>query len=209
VGGDFYDFVPLESGNVGIVIADVSDKGMPAALFMALTRSLIRAEASRGVFPPDVLRRVNRHLLEISESGMFVTVLYGILHGRNGEFLYARAGHELPLLFDAAGQVVALPSSRGQPLGLLPDPDLDEQSILLRPGHRLVLTTDGVTDAINRQQEEFGRERLQRLVSRQTDVSARAVCELVHEAVKAHEEGMPQFDDFTLVVVQTQLAGAR
>mgnify|MGYP003375831754 CR=1 FL=1 len=97
VGGDFFDFIPLHGGDLGIVVADVSDKGMPAAIFMGLTRSLVRAEASRGVFPAEVLRRVNEHLVDMNASGSFVTVLYGILHARTGEFLYARAGHELPL----------------------------------------------------------------------------------------------------------------
>lgn len=204
VGGDFFDFVELGSGNVGIVVADVSDKGMPAALYMALARSLIRAEASRGVFPPEVLRRVNHHLLDINDSGMFVTVLYGILHTVSGEFLYARAGHELPLLFDAQGTALEVRRHRGQPLGLLSNPALDEQSISLPSGGRLVLNTDGVTDAINDRQETFGVQRLRELIGRAPDVSSQTLCNAISAAVKAHEGSMPRFDDFTLVVVTSQ-----
>lgn len=203
VGGDFYDFIELGAGKIGIVVADVSDKGMSAALFMALTRSLIRAEASRGVPPPEALRRVNYHLLDMNETGMFVTVLYGILDTTNGEFLYARAGHELPLVYDQNGAAIAVPVSRGQPLALLPDPALDEQRIVIPQGGRLVLNTDGVTDAIDRQQEPFGVERLQNLVGEQRNDGAQNLCHAVFDAVKGYEDSTPQFDDFTLVIVNS------
>lgn len=203
VGGDFYDFIELGAGNVGMVVADVSDKGMSAALFMALTRSLIRAEASRGVFPPEVLRRVNYHLLDMNETGMFVTVLYGILHIASGEFLYARAGHELPLVYDRDGTTVTVPVGRGQPLALLADPALDEQSITIPKGGRLVLNTDGVTDAINPDREAYGVERLRRLVADLPDAPAQDLCRTVFDAVHIYEEGMPQFDDFTLVIANS------
>lgn len=205
VGGDFYDFIELGSGNIGIVVADVSDKGMSAALFMALTRSLIRAEASRGFFPPEVLRSVNRHLLDMNEAGMFVTVLYGILYTASGEFLYARAGHELPLICDGGGRLIDVPVSRGQPLGLLPDPALDEQRIAIPAGGRLMLNTDGVTDAINGQQEPFSIQRLNGLMASYAGLpptSAQALCRAVFEAVTVYEEGTAQFDDFTLVIVE-------
>lgn len=203
VGGDFYDFIELGSGRIGIVVADVSDKGMSAALFMALTRSLIRAEASRGVPPAEVLRRVNHHLLDMNETGMFVTVLYGILHTTSGEFLYARAGHELPLVYDRAGAAVAVPVGRGQPLALLPDPALDEQRIVIPQGGRLVLNSDGVTDAIDRRQEPFGVERLQDLMASLPGTAAPSQCRIVFDAVKVYEDSTPQFDDFTLVIVNS------
>ena len=203
VGGDFYDFIELGAGNFGVVVADVSDKGMSAALFMALTRSLIRAEASRGVLPPEVLRRVNHHLLDMNEAGMFVTVLYGILHTTSGEFLYTRAGHELPLIYDRDGAAVNIPLSRGQPLGLLPNPALDEQSFAIPPGGRLVLNSDGVTDAINHRQEPFGVERLQGLIAGLPDADAQSQCRAVFDAVTAYGESTPQFDDFTLVIVNS------
>jgi serine phosphatase RsbU (regulator of sigma subunit) len=201
VGGDFYDFVDLGRGAVGVVVADVSDKGISAALFMALTRSLIRAEASRDASPPEVLRRVNRHLLDMNKAGMFVTVLYGELHSPSGQFVYARAGHELPLLFDANGESILVPRDRGQPLGVFADPQLDEQCITLPPGGRLALITDGVTDALNMSEEDFGAQRLKAAIRREAGAGAQVVCNGVRQAVKAHEGTAPQFDDFTLVIV--------
>ncbi|MEZ4769731.1 MAG: PP2C family protein-serine/threonine phosphatase [Caldilineales bacterium] len=210
VGGDFYDFIELDGGQIGIVVADVSDKGMSAALFMALTRSLIRAEASRGMPPVEALRRVNYHLLNMNEAGMFVTVLYGILHPASGVFHYARAGHELPLVCDDAGRLIDVPVSRGQPLGVLPDPELDEQRVCIPPGGHLVLNTDGVTDAVNRQQESFGVDRLRDLVAglaSRPAASAQTDCLAIFEAVTAYGEGAPQFDDFTLVIVESTVQG--
>ena len=104
VGGDLYDFIPLGKGRLGIAVGDVSDKGVPAAIFMALTRSLLRAEATRVVSPRRALERVNQLLLDMNDEGMFVTLLYGILDAQQGTFAYSRAGHELPLLFDPDGQ---------------------------------------------------------------------------------------------------------
>ncbi len=203
VGGDFFDFIPLDGGNLGIVVADVSDKGMPAAIFMGLTRSLVRAEASRGVFPSQVLRRVNQHLVDMNASGSFVTVLYGILHARTGEFLYARAGHELPLLFDAGGQLIPLPHGPGQVLGVLPAPALDEQTIKIPPGGRLLLYTDGVTDATDVDDQPFGLVQLQATVSQSETANARALCDELWQVVAVHQGAAPQFDDFTLVVVES------
>ncbi|HEX9372690.1 MAG TPA: SpoIIE family protein phosphatase, partial [Roseiflexaceae bacterium] len=129
VSGDFYDFIPLDQSRLGIVIGDVCGKGLPAALLMALTRSLLRAEAMRGGPPIEVLRSVNRHLLDMNDSRTFVTVVYGVLHQPTREFSYVRAGHELPLVVDPAGQVFVPPMRQGQPLGILPAPDLDEQTL--------------------------------------------------------------------------------
>lgn len=206
VGGDFFDFIPLSREDLGIVVADVSDKGMPAALFMALTRSLMRAEASRGVFPAEVLRRVNHHLMDMNQAEMFVTVLYGILHGKTGEFLYARAGHELPIVLNREGAAVPIPHGRGQLLGLLPDPNLDEQLITVPPGGRLLLCTDGVADAANAAGEQFGQPRLLAAAQRVSDRSAQALCDAIQAALLAFQGSATQYDDVTLVVVQAESA---
>ena len=223
VGGDFFDFIPLDQHHLGILVADVSDKGMSAAIFMALARSLIRAEASRGVFPSEVLRRVNQHLLDINEAGMFLTVLYGVLNSRTGQLLYARAGHELPLLFSGDGENLPVEQGTGQLLGLLPEPQLDEQAIVIPPGGYLLLYTDGVTDAINETRELFGLDRLVNFMSsrlrRPNDRSdtaqttspapgtettqglgAQLLCGSIHRAVQAFQDSASQFDDFTLLI---------
>ena len=201
VGGDFFDFIPLGHDDIGIVVADVSDKGMAAAIFMALTRSLVRAEASRGVFPAEVLRRVNQHLMDINESGMFVTLLYGILHCRTGEFLYARAGHELPMIMDHEGQTIAAPQGSGQLLGLFPDPSLDEQTVLIPPGGKLLLYTDGVTDAVDSQDATFDSQGFAHSARRLRDSPAQEMCDQVLTDIAEFQGSAPQFDDITLVVV--------
>ena len=126
VGGDFYDLFPVGEGCWGIVVGDVCDKGVPAALFMMLTYSLMRAEAPRAGSPGEALLAVNRQLLDLNPSGMFVTLLYGMLDARTCRFVYARAGHPPPLLLDGACRPVAVPMGVGQPLGLFDVPALDE-----------------------------------------------------------------------------------
>lgn len=204
VGGDFFDFIPLGRDDVGIVVADVSDKGMPAAIFMALTRSLVRAEASRGVFPAEVLRRVNSHLWDMSQSGMFVTVFYGILNTRSGELLYARAGHELPLVLDSLGQAQEVPRELGQLLGLFPDPTLDQQAVVIPPGGTVILYTDGVTDAADAAGQQFGLPRLQAAVRRSAGSSAQGLCDQLRATLLAFQGQAAQFDDITLVVAQSR-----
>ncbi len=130
-------------------------KGLPAAIFMAMTRSLMRAEASRTRSPGEALRGVNKQLLEMNEASMFVSVLYGILDGKTRRFHYARAGHELPLLCNASG-VVAPPVGVGQFLAFFPDPEIDEQVLEMKPGDTLLLFTDGITDAMDEHGARFG-----------------------------------------------------
>ncbi len=139
IGGDFYDFIPLGNGRLGVAVGDISDKGVPAALSMALTFSLVRANANHHLIPGDTLRSVNRQLLEINVSDMFVTLLYGVIDTQTGIFRYARAGHPPPLLTDANGQPLAVPFKLGQALGLFERLVLDEQEIEVPPGGWLVL----------------------------------------------------------------------
>lgn len=202
VGGDFFDFIRLDGDQLGIVIGDVSDKGVPAAIFMALTSSLLRAEAIHASSPREALRSVNRQLLEVNDTGMFVTVLYGVLNISTRKFTYVRAGHELPILFDATGELSALPPGAGQPLGLLRDPVLDEQKLTLAPQSTLLLYTDGVTDATSAQNEFFGLERLHDAVRGKRTCPAPAICDQLFEEITEFCCGMPQHDDITLLAVQ-------
>src|SRR5262249_45391430 len=152
--------IPLGADALGIVVGDVSDKGVPAAIFMALTSSLLHAEAVRADSPHEALQNVNRLLLDMNDTGMFVTMLYGVLNRTTRELTYVGAGHELPILFDANGERVQLAYGRGQPLGLLAAPLLDEQSVTIPTGGTLLLYTDGVTEAMDVQGAQFGLERL-------------------------------------------------
>ena len=202
VGGDLFDFIPLPDDGLGIVIGDVSDKGVPAAIFMALTYSLLRAEAPRWASPAEVLQCVNHHLQGMNDAGMFVTVLYGVLRGVERRLTYARAGHDLPIRLDRAGNLVQVEHGSGQVLGVLDSPDLDEQSIILGPGDVLLLYTDGATDVTNAQGERLGRARLEELVQAHANDSAQAICDGVWAGLAAYQESSPQFDDVALVAIR-------
>jgi phosphoserine phosphatase RsbU/P len=202
VAGDFFDLIPLGHDSMGIVVADVCGKGVAAALHMALTRSLLRAEASRSQPPREALRSVNRHLLAMSDAGIFVTVLYGVLNRETRDFAYIRAGHELPLVVDAQGEVSVPALGQGQPLGILPEPDLDEQHVTIPPGGTLLLYTDGVTEAMDADGQFFEDERIYAVARAGRDLSAQALCQQLLEAVTQYRGTAPQADDVTVVAVR-------
>ena len=202
VGGDFFDVFPLGSAALGLVVGDACGKGIPAALFMALTRSLLRAEAARAESPEAALRATNQHLAEISTAGMFITILYGVLNYATREFTYARAGHELPLLWDAAGTSLAPARANGQPLGILPDPAIDVQTLRLPPGGTLLLFSDGVTEATNVQGGFFGLESIQATVQAHLGIPAQQLCDHLVERLTAYRDTSPQADDITLLAVR-------
>ena len=199
VGGDFYDVIALGAGRVGLVIADVSDKGMPAALYMALSRSLLRAEAQREPSPAAVLSSVNRLLLDLGEPNMFVSVFYGVLEGRT--FTYARAGHDRPLLLrDGAAHELA---GSGTILGLLEDAtaNLSEEQLALEPGDRLILYTDGLTDVADEQGELYGPARFQDMLLARAGLPVDALCAQVFADLAAYRGAAEQYDDMTLLAV--------
>jgi len=202
VGGDFYDVVPLSKGRVGLVMADVSDKGMSAALYMALARSLIHAEARRRSSPRQVLLTVNRLLLEMSRADMFVTVFYGVLDPAESTLRYVRAGHDRPLLFNPAAGDCRFLTGQGMLLGLLEDVDLEEVTASLSPGDILVLYSDGITDANSPSGEFLGVERLSEMICCAGRSSAQEVCDSIFECVDRFQAGAVQYDDMALLVVQ-------
>jgi phosphoserine phosphatase RsbU/P len=205
IGGDFYDLFPLSPHRLGVVIGDVSGKGMPAALFMALVSNLLRAEAQRGdTSPEQALRIVNRHLLSRDARSMFVTVLYGVLCRETREFAFVRAGHEMPLLIDAAGALLTLEMGRGHVLGLFPQPMLDIQMVQLPPGGTLLLYTDGVNEAMDADGQLFGQERIVAAVRSAREASAQQLCDQLVQAVAAYRGLAAQADDITLVAVRAQ-----
>jgi sigma-B regulation protein RsbU (phosphoserine phosphatase) len=201
VGGDFYDVFVLDADRVGLVIGDVSDKGMPAALFMALTRSLVRAEAQRELSPLIVLERVHRLLLETAEADQFVTLLYGVLDLTRHTLTYVRAGHDYPLLL-RDGQADLLQAG-GTVLGILDEQELrlSQEVVSIRPGDSLVLYTDGITDAMNGREEHFGRERLIRVLLEQPGGSPQVLGDAVFNAVAAYQGATDPFDDMTCLIV--------
>ncbi len=202
VGGDLYDFYPFEGARLGIAIGDVSDHGVGSALFMALVFSVLRGEASRGAPPARVLCNVNRLLMQMSDSGMFVTMLYGLLDGASGEFSYARAGHPPPLLVDARGELIRPAVEVGQPLGMFDDVQLDEQSLGIPPGGRLLLYTDGATEATDDQGRLFGPDRLQDALSQAQGLSAQQLCQAAYDAVRSFCGTSAPDDDILFVAVR-------
>ncbi len=207
VGGDFYDAFELRGRRIGLVIADVSDKGLPAALFMALTRSLVRAEALRETSPAQVLANVNRLLMEVSHSDMFVTAFYGVLHLERGELVYARAGHERPLHYRPAdGRCTALPGG-GIALAILPEIALEERTLTLAPGDELLLFTDGVTDAPLASGELYGHDRLSRALAAHYDRGMAGQCRALLADLAALQQGSEPFDDAALLLARYQDGG--
>jgi serine phosphatase RsbU (regulator of sigma subunit) len=202
VGGDFYDFVPLDDQHIGIAIADVSGKGVSAAMFMALSRSLLRAEASRSLSPQNVLQNVNRHLLDMNATNMFVTILYGILDEATHQFHFVRAGHEPPLLIEADGRLSPIPQSQGQPVGLFDTPFLEEQTLTLTPGRTMLFYTDGVTDQLNPEEIFWGASHLQRALQTHQHKPAQLICEQLFNEIYNFGGLSEQSDDITLVVVR-------
>lgn len=189
---------------LGFVIADVSDKGVPAAMFMAMARSLVRAAALDGSPPAPAMERANRWITRDSESGMFVTLFYGLLDAESGELRYTSAGHNPPLLYRAAtGQLEEL-RTPGIALGVLEEVTLSEAETTIEPGDVLVCYTDGVTEAIDDAQEQFGVERLRELIVAHHTEDAAAIVEAISEAVSRHGSGRPPFDDVTLVVMKRE-----
>jgi len=204
VGGDLFDFIPLKGDRLGIAIGDVSGHGVPSALFMSLAYSLVRAEASRGSAPVKVLTNVNRLLMDMSDSGMFVTMLYGMLDAASRQFTYARAGHPPPLLMDAHGDVTCPPMEIAQPLGLFDDMALDEQTVAIPPNGRLLLFTDGITEASDSNGIVFGQERLYAALRASAGASAQGICSAAYDAVCAYCGDLTPQDDVLLVAIQAQ-----
>lgn len=202
VGGDFYDVIPLDDGCVGLVMADVSGKGMPAALFMALTRSLMRAEAQRCASPKEALLRVHKLLLEISRTELFVTVLYGVLDLQARTFRYARAGHERALYHSPRSGECRFLEGDGLMLGMVDPVILEELCLELLPGDRIVLFSDGITDANSPDGQVFGRQRLMAAVVESGELGAQALCDGLFRRAQAFQAGSEQFDDMALLVAQ-------
>lgn len=204
VGGDFYDFIRLggDQNRLGIAIADVADKGVPAALFMALSRTLLRAVAIGRQSPADTLMRSNDLILSDARSDLFVTVFYMTLSADASDISYANAGHNPPLLIRAIDPKPSYLLDHGMALGVMRDIPLGESVVDLQEGDVLVLYTDGVTDAQSIEEEEFGLKRLEQAVQSCIAGTAKEIVQAVEQAIHAHVGDEMPFDDITLVVVK-------
>lgn len=202
VGGDFYDFIPLGRNKLAVVVGDVSDKGVPSALFMAVCYSLVRAEARRFSSLRKVIQAVNNLLLEINGSGMFVTLLYGVLDYATHQFNYVRAGHPCPIILDERGCQIKLAPGLGQALGLFEEPLIDEQTINLPAGGTLLIYSDGMSEAIDEGGRDFGLAGVRAALSVGWKAPAQKVCQQMWERIMAYSGSLPQFDDVTLVCIR-------
>jgi serine phosphatase RsbU (regulator of sigma subunit)/anti-sigma regulatory factor (Ser/Thr protein kinase) len=206
VGGDFYDFIDLPDGRLGIVIGDVTDKGVPAALVMAATWSVLRASAQRLLEPGAVLERVNEHLCPDIPENMFVTCLYGVLETDTGRLVFANAGHNLPVV-SLDGQVSEL-RARGMPLGLMPGMSYEETEAVLAPGAHLLLYSDGVTEAHDTSREMFGGDRLSEQMARTGNRDGDRLIGSLLDSLQRFTGGVEeQEDDITLVAIRREIAG--
>ncbi|MCB8946070.1 MAG: SpoIIE family protein phosphatase [Ardenticatenaceae bacterium] len=204
VGGDLYDFMlaPDDPQRINIVIADVTGKGVPAALFMAMSRTLIRAEIANGHGPAMVLKRTNNFIARDAHARLFLSMFYASLDTRSGHIRFASGGHEWPLWRRASTGSVAFLKSSGFLLGVLPEIHPVEREAAVEPGDFLILFTDGLTETRNEAGEMFGEERLVAVVERATAVSAPDMLHVITTAVTTFAGETPPFDDFTLVVVK-------
>jgi sigma-B regulation protein RsbU (phosphoserine phosphatase) len=201
VSGDFYDFVPAD-GRLGVVIADVSDKGMPAALFMALSRSIIRASVTSVPSPADAIDQANRLISADSTDSMFVTLFFAQLDPASGELAYVNAGHNPPLLCRAGQEELTALARTGLPLGLFEFTDFEARGTQLDPGDFLVLYTDGVTEAMDAQHREFGEERLRRVLLDNRHASAEDMAAALEGTLGAFTGAADPSDDITFVIVK-------
>lgn len=203
VGGDLYDFFYIDESRIALVIADVSGKGVPAALFTTVTRALLRATSSKDYSTPaECLTRVNELLCESNPSCIFITLFFGVLDLRNGELHYSNAGHNPPRLLQADSQVEVVPKTNNIVLGIQPGHAYNNDQIQLKPGDTLFLYTDGITEAENLQDEEFTESRLDKKLAGLAGASAERVATEIVDAVQEFVGDAPQSDDITCVVAR-------
>jgi sigma-B regulation protein RsbU (phosphoserine phosphatase) len=200
IGGDFYDFFQIGDNRLGIVIGDVSGKGVPASLFMAMTRTVIRLVARQDEDIAVGIGRANALLSAENDSSMFVTLVYGVLDFTTGVLTYCNCGHNPPLVIRGDGTDEALILT-GLPLGVMPDAEYATRAIVLASGDRLLLYTDGITEASAGDGAEFGEERLRTAIRQLRHSPARTTVESIVQRVDAFASGAPQTDDITCLAL--------
>jgi sigma-B regulation protein RsbU (phosphoserine phosphatase) len=198
VGGDFYDFIHLDGGRIGVVIGDVSGKGVPAALYMAKLGSDMKTLAFTEKDPASAVRKLNELLVERSRRGMFATLLYIELDSQSGRLVMVSAGHLPPIIRKADGSLKKLAASGGSPLGMLAGMKFGQESASLEPGDTIILYTDGIIEAMNGREELYGYERFEKLL-RKGPADPDALKTAIISDVNRFTGLSPQHDDMTLV----------
>lgn len=199
VGGDFYDYFKIDNDRVGFVIGDVTGKGVPAAIFMAVSKTTIKATALRGLPPNECLNLVNKVLVHESVPNVFVTVFYGILNFRTGELEFCNAGHNQPFLIQENASISLLEKVDGIPMGFMENFSYSSQTLYLKNNDTIFLYTDGVTEAMDAEENEFSEVRLKKALSMNADCSPAELNENVIREVREHARNVPQSDDITVL----------
>lgn len=202
VGGDLYDFFYIDDRHFCFVIGDVSGKGVPASLFMAVTKTLIQAKAGVGISSADILFHTNNELCRGNDETMFVTLFCGILDIHTGEVEFSNAGHNRPYLYRVSGGLQALDPNKGIALGIMDDFSFTKENILLAPGDAIIIYTDGVTEAMDRNNEMFSEERLEKHIKAVGTAAPKEITKSIVREVKAFANGAPQSDDITILVLR-------
>lgn len=202
VGGDFYDFFAIDDEHMGFVVADVSGKGVPAALFMAMAKTLIRSNSVPKTEPHQILYRVNNELARDNDQCMFVTLFFGIFNRSTGAVRFANGGHNPPCQIDAEGSVSWLTPTPSVPLGVMADMDYETETMTLNPGEALFLYTDGVTEAMDIDATLFGNQRLEQTLAEKPNLTAVGITEQVIDRVNHFAEGAGQADDITVLLLR-------
>ncbi len=201
VGGDYYDFFPLSNGRLGFLVADVSGKGVPAALLVSTVHAAVHLSIDEAKTIVELVERIDRHLRRYAATRKFLTLFFGVIEPDSGLLRYVSAGHNPALLVSASGQLERLDST-GVPVGMLPNASWREETRTMQPGHLLAVYTDGLTEAVDGSDEEFGLERLERAIEKGRDLPAKQLCDEVLLKVADFARGMPQYDDQTLLLLR-------
>lgn len=202
VAGDYFDFIPVGKNSLGLVIADVTDKGAPAALFMVFTNSIIRGSVHPTMPPAESIQNANRLICDKSPNAMFVSLVYALLDIETGETNWVNAGHNPPLYYNQAGDTFQQLMPTGMVLGIEPDAVIQQRSFTLQPGDFLLLYTDGLIDAIDSEEQAFGMARLEQLVFDNRHEPAEEIVSRLESAVGEHTGEITPFDDITIVLVR-------
>lgn len=202
VGGDLYDFFPIDDTHFGFTIADVSGKGVPAAIFMAVSRTMIRANGTRGISSAECMRIVNDLLCEESLDEMFVTVFYGIYDLATGTIEYTNAGHNRPYILHGDGSVELVKSKINMALGVMEGLEFKNDTIQLQPNDTLVTFTDGVTEAEDAEHNQFSDERLIEILKELRGADSETIVRTINEKIKEFTGDATQFDDITQLVIK-------
>jgi sigma-B regulation protein RsbU (phosphoserine phosphatase) len=202
VGGDLYDFFLIDKYRLGVVIADVSGKGIAAALLMAVCKTLLKATAYKGMPADSVLSEVNNILVDESPSNMFVTLFYGVLDTRSGAFEYSNAGHNSPYLLANDGSIKQIPAIGGLLLGAMKDAEYQSNVIMLQPSESLLFYTDGVTEAFNKENEEYKETHLEKVFEGKSSLNMNELITQVFDDVQTFTNGVEQSDDITCLALK-------